>query len=175
MLLDSLRNLSLEPFGFDARVLRNLVHCLGLLPKVVPRVVPMFTCKVTRHQQAQIYLLRRHQVVRTITNKPGLVIPTNPLVVVVQTQHQWTVTLPPLHLQRVSVLLKYQLVLIRWAHNIKLCQRFLENIKTKYGLYSRKKGKDGLRLLCKRWNSTNIPKEKAYIVTDILFVRSFSG
>ena len=95
MLLDSLRNLSLEPFGFDARVLRNLVHCLGLLPKVVPRVVPMFTCKVTRHQQAQIYLLRRHQVVRTITNKPGLVIPTNPLVVVVQTQHQWTVTLPP--------------------------------------------------------------------------------
>jgi hypothetical protein len=69
---------------------------------------------------------------RTHTSKPGLVTPTNPLVVVVvkQTHHQRTVTLPPLHLQRVSVL-KYQLVLQRWAHNIKMCQRFLENNKTK--------------------------------------------
>jgi hypothetical protein len=54
------------------------------------------------------------RLARTHTSKPGLVKPTNTLVVVVvkQTQHQWTVALPPLHLQRVSVLLKYQLVLL---------------------------------------------------------------
>ena len=28
-------------------------------------------------------------------------------------------------------------------------------------------GKDGLPLLCKRWNSTKSPKEKAYMVADI--------
>jgi hypothetical protein len=48
--LDSLRNLPLDGSDRLARVLRNPVIMLALLPSLVPRVVPMPTCKGTRHE-----------------------------------------------------------------------------------------------------------------------------
>jgi hypothetical protein len=93
--------------------------------------------------------------------------PTNTLVVVVvkQTHHQKTVTLPPpASAEGVSsskvpagfAKMGPQYTAVSEVSGKHQNQKILDRM-----------GKDGLPLLCKRWNSTNIPKDKAYIFADI--------
>jgi hypothetical protein len=100
---------------------------------------------------------------RLITSKPGLVKPTNPLVVVMvkQTQHQWTVTLPPPADAEGISSSKILAGFAKMGPQYKVVSEVSgKHQNQKLDCIIERMGEDGLPLLCKRWNNTKSPKDK---------------